>query len=297
MNLPKGYQPVTLDLYERYAGCIACCPRPSADMTFTNLWGWADRYGLGLSFRDGVCWICQTVPELRYWCPAGDWEAHDWSADPEIRSGLVLNRVPYEAAEAIARRLPGRVSSEDDRDEWEYLYSRQELVELPGSKFHKKKNHVSGFRRRCGEDYRIVGKDCPLDDLLELQNDWCRWRACVDSPSLMAENAAVFRVLGNWSRLPGLEGGALYVDGRIAAFAVGERVGNMTVVHFEKAQSSVKGAYQAINQAFANYSAAGSELINREQDMGEEGLRQAKETYNPVGFLKKCRLVIAGNEA
>ena len=68
------------------------------------------------------------------------------------------------------------------------------------------------------------------------------------------------------------------------------------VVHFEKVQADLKGVYQAINHSFVNHSAEGVQLINREQDMGELGLRQAKETYNPVGFLKKCRLVIAGDE-
>ena len=95
---------------------------------------------------------------------------------------------------------------------------------------------------------------------------------------------------------PNLCGGALYVDGEIGAFSVGEKVGDMMVVHFEKVQADLKGVYQAINHSFVNHSAEGVQLINREQDMGELGLRQAKETYNPVGFLKKCRLVIAGDE-
>ena len=298
MNLPEGYVPLTLDHGTEYRRYMAMTPRITADLTFTNLWGWAEYYGLGLSFRDGLCWICQTKPELRYWAPIGDWEGADWAAQPEIRAGVELERVPEELAAILSRRLEGRVTAEEDRDQWEYLYDRDELAELPGAKFHKKKTHVNGFHRRYGEDYRRLDNSHPdgVEHVLQLQEKWCEWRDCENSPSLMAENAAIFRVVGNWSRLPGLVGGALYVEGEIGAFSVGEMVGDMMVVHFEKVQAELKGVYQAINHSFVNHSAQGAKLINREQDMGELGLRRAKETYNPVGFLKKCRLVIRGDE-
>ena len=80
----------------------------------------------------------------------------------------------------------------------------------------------------------------------------------------------------------------------MVAFAIGEALDPETlVVHFEKVQPDYRGVYQAINNAFVVHAGQGFSVINREQDMGEEGLRQAKETYNPVGFLKKSRLVIA----
>ena len=295
MNLPSGYVPVTLDLYDDYHRFFERTPQPTADLTFTNIWGWAEYFGLGLSFRDGLCWICQTRPETRYWAPVGDWNAVDWAEQPEIRGGVELFRVPEVLASVLTSALGSRVTAENDRGQWEYLYDRNDLAELPGAKFHKKKTHVNGYRRRYGEDYRILGDASNPDGVehvLRLQEKWCRWRDCENSPSLQAENEAIFRVVGNWNRLPGLVGGALYVEDRIGAFAVGEKVGDMMVVHFEKVQAELKGVYQAINHSFVNHSAQGVSLINREQDMGELGLRQAKETYNPVGFLKKSRLVI-----
>lgn len=298
MNLPSGYVPVTLDLYDDYHRLFEHTPQPTADLTFTNIWGWAEHFGLGLSFRDGLCWICQTRPDLRFWAPVGDWSAVDWSAQPEIREGVELFRVPEILASTLSAALGSRVTSFEDRGQWEYLYDRNELAELPGAKFHKKKTHVNGYRRRYGEDYRPLGDASNPDGIehvLRLQEEWCKWRDCENSPSLQAENEAIFRVVGNWDRLPGLVGGALYVEDKIGAFAVGEKVGDMMVVHFEKVQAELKGVYQAINQAFVSHSARNVALINREQDMDEPGLRQAKETYNPVGFLKKSRLVIAAD--
>jgi hypothetical protein len=298
MNLPVGYVPITLDLYGDYSQYLARTVQPTADLTFTNLWGWAKYFGLGLCMRDDLCWICQTKPILQFWAPVGDWHSADWTAQPEIQAGVELLRVPEVLSGILAENLGGRVRAIEDRDQWEYLYSRDELAELPGARFHKKKTHVNGYHRRYGEDYRRL--DDPaypdgVEHVLKLQEQWCQWRDCESSPSLRAENEAIFRVVGNWNRLPGLCGGALYVQDHIGAFAVGEKIGDMMVVHFEKVQSDLKGVYQAINHSFVNHSAQSVTLINREQDMGEPGLRQAKETYNPVGFLKKSRLVIAAD--
>lgn len=297
MNLPQGYVPLTIDACGEYMRYFEVLPCPTADLTFTNLWGWAEYFGLGLSFRKDLCWICQTRPHTAFWAPVGDWNSADWLSHPEIAHGVELLRAPEGLGELLEQRLPGRVTVVSDRDQWEYLYDRQELADLPGAKFHKKKTHVNGFHRLYGEDYRVLDMDHPerIEDVLRLQEKWCQWRDCENSPSLMAENEAIFRVVGNWDKLPGLRGGALYVDGSIGAFAVGEKVRDMMVVHFEKVQAELKGVYQAINHSFVNHSAMDVSLVNREQDMGELGLRQAKETYNPVGFLKKSRLVIAGD--
>lgn len=295
MNLPAGYIPLALNHYSEYRRYFDITPEPTADLTFTNLWGWAEYFGLGISPREHLCWICQTKPHVSYWAPVGDWHAADWASQPEIRSGVEIIRVPNALSQILVNALPHRVEAAEDRNQWEYLYSREELASLPGPKFHKKKTHVNGYHRRYGEDYRPLGHPSNPDGIehvLQLQEEWCTWRDCENSPSLQAENEAIFRVVGNWDRLPGLVGGALYVEGKIGAFAVGERVGDMMVVHFEKVQAELKGVYQAINHSFVNHSAQGVSLINREQDMGELGLRQAKETYNPIGFLKKSRIVI-----
>ena len=155
------------------------------------------------------------------------------------------------------------------------------------------------FRKLYESEYRKM--DDPrfpgiIDDVLRLQEQWCQWKDCENSPSLHEENDAIFRIVGNWGRIPGLCGGALYANGEVVAFSIGEKIQDMMIIHFEKARTEYRGAYQAINQAFAQHSAEGVTLINREQDLGELGLRQAKETYNPVGFLKKYRVVFGGQE-
>ncbi len=279
-------------LLDEYQGCFAVTPRKSADYTFTNLWGWSEHYGLHMAFAHDLCWIEQTRVRPGVWAPVGDWSRVDWASLPQIRAGITLERVPVELAALLKEQLGDKVREEPQREQWEYLYSRQELAELKGNKFHKKKNHVNAFQKTYGEDYRVLDKDS-ADEVLQLQSEWCRWRDCEKSPSLQAENDVIFRVVGNWGRLPGLTGGALYVENVMVAFAVGEALDESTlVVHFEKVQPDYKGVYQAINNAFIRHAGEGFATVNREQDLGEEGLRQAKETYNPTGFLEKSRIVI-----
>ena len=104
--------------------------------------------------------------------------------------------------------------------------------------------------------------------------------------SLCVENEAINRVLSHWNQFRGLVGGSLYVDGRIVAFSVGEDLdGKSLGVHFEKGLGGFKGVYQTINCAFSRHAGRGFATINRTQDLDKAGLRQAKMTYNPMGFL------------
>ena len=289
-----NYTPVTLDEKERYYELWAKTPRRSIDYTLANLWGWQEYYGLEWRFDGGLCWIRQTKPAPVCWAPIGDWNAVDWPA--LLPKGLAheVIRVPEELARLWQERLPGLVA-EEDRGQWEYLYKQEELADLPGKRFHKKSTHFNNYVKTYGEpDYRPIG-EALVEDVLGLQDDWCQWHECEGSPSLRAENEAINRVLSRWDCFRGLAGGALYVDGKIVAFSVGEDLdGESLGVHYEKGLSGYKGVYQTINRVFAREAGAGFKYINRAQDLDEEGLRQAKMTYNPADFLRKYRVRTAG---
>jgi hypothetical protein len=111
----------------------------------------------------------------------------------------------------------------------------------------------------------------------------------------LAENRAITRVLQNWDRLGGgLFGGVLRVEGEVAAYTVAEALADdMLVIHFEKGRPEFKGVYQAVNQMFLAARGEGFAYVNREQDLGDEGLHKAKMSYNPVKFLKKYTVSVA----
>jgi len=173
----------------------------------------------------------------------------------------------------------------DQRSEWEYLYSVKELIALSGNRFHRKKNLLYQFLKHDPVYEEINSEN--IWEIREFQNEWCKLKNCDKFKGLMAEDIAIRRVLSDWERLPGIMGGAVRIDGKLAAYTIAEDLGDETlIIHFEKGLDSYKGVYQGINQIFLKNSANFS-LVNREQDMGLEGLRQAKLTYNPIGFIKK----------
>ncbi|WP_297215696.1 phosphatidylglycerol lysyltransferase domain-containing protein [uncultured Desulfovibrio sp.] len=288
-----SFTPVSLEQRADYYALWQQTPRHSLDYSLANLWGWQGHYGLQWHFAHGLCWICQTLPVRQYWAPVGDWQHADWPALlPQLADAPVI-RVPDELAALWQEALPGRVQISEDRGQWEYLYDREALATLPGNRYHKKKNHVNSYIKTYGEpDYRPLD-DAMVEDVLALQDTWCQWHECENSPSLRAENEAINRVLSHWELFEGLTGASLYVNDQMVAFSVGEKLDDNTLgVHFEKGLNGFKGVYQTMNCLFARYAGADFQRLNRAQDLDEEGLRQAKMTYLPADFVRKSRVRI-----
>lgn len=294
--MSKKFIPVSLDDSQRYYDIWQRTPQRSLDYTLANLWGWQEYYGLEWCFEDSMCWIRQTRPYEVCWAPVGDWNAVAWKSLLPCSFNETAHevvRVPEELLHVWQERLPGLVDAEEDRGQWEYLYKQEELADLPGNRFHKKRNHYNSYIKNYGEpDYHDLD-DRMIEDVLAVQDDWCQWHECEDSPSLRAENEAINRVLSHWNSFRSLVGGSLYVDGKMVAFSVGENLdGTSLGVHYEKGLSGFKGVYQTINCTFARRAGTGFTYINRAQDLDEEGLRQAKMTYMPTDFLRKYKVRI-----
>ena len=288
------YTPISLKYINEYKKLLCTYGSKASDYSFGNLWGWAEHYGLEWRLHAGLCWIRQTKPTLLNWAPVGPWKNYDWANAPCLDAGKEFIRVPDEVSRIWLEALPGRVETIETRGQWDYLYNVNELAELSGNRFHKKKNLLNQFKKLYNFEYFPMTSDC-VESVLEMQAEWSKWREVEDSPSLLAENTAIARVLELWDELPGLVGGAIHVDGSVVAYTVGEVVcpGTM-VVHFEKGMPSFKGIYQAINNCFAKDVAESGQItyLNREQDLDDEGLRKAKESYNPVEYVQKHKVII-----
>jgi hypothetical protein len=129
--------------------------------------------------------------------------------------------------------------------------------------------------------------DVLIDEVLQLQEDWCEFKECADNQDLFLEDQAIYEALKNY-RLLKFKGGVVLIDGKVEAFSFGEILNPETaVIHVEKANPEIPGLYTAINQMFASDSWSDVKYINREQDLGLEGLRKAKESYYPVHMIEK----------
>ena len=167
-----------------------------------------------------------------------------------------------------------------DLDNGDYIYSSQKLVDLPGNKLHKKRNLINQFLALYPDYICQPLKPLDLDDCLKLSRKWCRQRTCQEL-DFDHETSALKRALRNFNELE-LHGLKISHGGELIAFSIfSELSSNMADVHFEKFDPEIKGIGQVINWETAKSLSPKYKYINREQDLGLEGLRQAKKSYSP----------------
>lgn len=291
----KEFKAITLECQDKFDEAIMACPQRTSDYTFANIWGWTDHYGLEIRCSDsGLIHVRQTKPQVINWAPIGDWFSADWTKCSLMNTpGTKFTRVPEKLAMHLKDIYGDKLLIEENRDHFDYVYSVQELIELRGNKFHKKKNLYRQFMKKYDFEYREITADC-VEEVLEMQLEWYRWQEENNfSPALVAENEAIAKVLKEMDTIKNLTGGTLRIDKRIIAYTIAEPLGDDTIViHFEKGNTYFKGVYQAINQMFLENNASDKKFVNREQDLGEPGLRKAKQSYNPVDFMKKYEITV-----
>ena len=190
--------------------------------------------------------------------------------------------------------FPDRFSFEPQRNCYDYIYSAEELTFFRGKKFQSKRNFVSRFKRQEGWSYEPLG-DNNLKECAAMSISWCARYGCGKDPSMASESCSVKNALQNFHQL-GLMGGLLRLNGEVVSFTVAEKTNSDTLlVHVEKAYADIPGAYPAIANEFLRNSivvdAQTGELsvkyINREDDAGDLGLREAKMQYHPLFLLEK----------
>ncbi len=174
--------------------------------------------------------------------------------------------------------------AEEDRNNFDYLYLREDLATLPGKQYHKKRNLVNAFLNNYEFEERPMRKGSVKDAFHVLD----AWREAKGETGDYAASREALELM----ELLNLKGNLYYVNGRPAAYTLGEALarGRSFAIHFEKAVDSYKGIYQFVNQSFAAALPKYYVYINREQDLGDPGLRQAKMTYRPCGFVKKYQV-------
>jgi len=195
---------------------------------------------------------------------------------------------------AIMEQLkPGLFHFISDRDNFDYVYRAQDLIELKGRSYHAKKNHVNGFKKNYSSYSYLPLTGEVTAQCIANAMEWCRKRGCSKDPLLLAERDAIVEVLNHFEQLE-LTGGVITVDGKVEAFSFGEQLNRDTaVIHVEKANPDIKGIYAVINQEFCRHNWSNMEYINREEDMGLPGLRKAKQSYHPVKMVEKYVITLA----
>lgn len=191
-----------------------------------------------------------------------------------------------EGREMVRRMHAGQFAFESDRALEDYIYSAEDLRTLPGRRYQPKRNHINRFMSEY-PDYRYETlRPEHFTECMRLEREWRRAHEGHTS-ELCAEQRAMQRAFDHFDTL-GMIGGCLFVGDALAAFTYGSAVNDHTFdTHVEKADTRFDGAFTAINKLFAEHLPARFTHINREEDLGLEGLRRAKLSYHPVAIAHK----------
>ena len=193
---------------------------------------------------------------------------------------VLFSGVSKEQAKVVNQVYGGTLKFEENRDYAEYIYLSDDLANLAGRKYHSKRNHISKFMKMYNYSFEQINKD-NAKDAIEVAQKWCNSNGLGDNNGLTHEFCAIKNAFKYYDELQ-LVGGILRIDGQAVAMTVGEKVSKDTfVVHFEKAVDGFNGLYTVVNQLFAK-TLTQYKYINREEDLGIEGLRKAKLSYKPT---------------
>lgn len=287
MKIPEypEFAPISLEMRDEFYPALNMLADGISEFTFSNLYLFRHTYGYQVSHLTGKTFLVSGEKRGERFFVAPCCVPDNDTLLQLFDRHVYLKNMSETQCQAERIRLEGAgFSVREDRDNFDYLYNRHDLAELSGRAYHKKRNLVNAFLNSYSYEQKELD-EATLADAVAVLDAW-REEKGVDGDYAAAKEAlSLYRELG-------MRGAVYYVDGKAAGYALGEPIAKakMFAVHFEKAVGSYKGIYQFINQAFAQALPPYFKFVNREQDLGDEGLRQAKMTYRPVGFVRKYRV-------
>jgi hypothetical protein len=265
----------------------------SCELTFANTYLWSRHYGVEFAIIEDMLVYKSKDEEPGFTFPLGE-EQNVKRAMEGIDAYCKEKGIKYhyhlitrEQFEVMDQLYPGKFTITYNRDAADYVYEREKLANLSGKKYHGKKNHVNKFIKSFENwSYESITEE-NKEECFQMALNWRNANGCDEDEEKNAEMCVTLNYLRLFSEL-GMRGGLLRVDGRVVAFSIGEKLTEDTmVVHIEKAYADVPGAYPMINQQFVLHETEGFTYINREEDTGAEGLRQAKLSYHPIFLVEK----------
>ncbi|WHH60600.1 phosphatidylglycerol lysyltransferase domain-containing protein [Petroclostridium sp. X23] len=284
---------ITIDSKELFDKYLALKKYEISDMTFTNLFMWRKSYNIKYTLvEDYLCIFAQYEKNPPFiLMPIGEGQIspvlEKVNAYFESRgNNLVIKSLIKGMMEEIEKEMPSKFEYKADRSTFDYVYDSSDLIHLEGKKYHSKRNHINKFVSGYDYTYYPLTSDL-IDDCIKVAEEWCAKRNCAESKGLEQEKSAIIDALNHFEKLA-FKGGVIKVADKVIAFTYGEQfTDDMAVIHVEKADADIPGAYTIINQKFCENEWSNVKYINREEDLGIPGLRKAKQSYKPVRLIEK----------
>jgi len=289
------FKPILLSDKKAIDACLSGNTYRTCDFCFANMFAWQIMFKTTFS-------IIQDTLFIRYQCAAGALcytipvgKMPLYKSLPMIIQDAEANNIPFrmkgitvEMWDEIQEVMPDFFQFAPDHANNEYIYFSEKLITLKGKKLQSKRNHINRFKKDNPDwHYFTLSSHEELHECCEMLDKWEDLNLHKTEESFRYDYLATKTMLENFDAL-GLRGGYIRVNGKIVAFTIGQPLTEDTfVIHVEKAYSGINGAYTIVNQQFVENEASDYKYINREEDMGIENLRKAKESYYPDILLQE----------
>ena len=266
--------------------------RNACEYTFANNFVWRKVYHVEVAEKYG-CAVIRFKEEgvVMYSYPIGAGDRRKVIDElrticEEEKRPLIMSPLSEADREQMLTWYPEQFLIQGDRNDYDYIYSREKLATLAGKKMHGKRNHIARFQDEDDWCYEELN-DSNIEECRNMTYTWIKMRAEKWNEEMELEMSVLHEAFDHRKEL-GLVGGIIRKAGQIVAFSIGEPLNSDTyVVHFEKAFPDMQGAYPMINQQFVLHVCEDYTYVNREEDTGDPGLRKAKMSYYPEILLKK----------
>lgn len=287
MNPPQfpEFKPVGLADRDIIKSYLDAHPAGVCEMNFPNIFIWKDSERPRYTILNGnLCVLLEPTFEPAYFLPPAGGTDILKTVATCLHHAPRLSRVPEE----FVQEYGASFRIEEDRNNFDYVYLREDLAELKGKKFDGKRNRTRKFESSFAHAYERLRRE-HADDCRRLLNQWFEEKGNGD-PYMKAEKDAILEALAQFEDL-GLLGAVVTVAGRVEAFTFGMRLTDDTaVIQIEIANPAFPGLAQWINREFVRREWSAFRFTNREQDVGVPGLRKAKLSYQPDHLVKKYNL-------
>ena len=265
------------------SGCI------SSDCTFGSLFIWSDSYNTKVGKYKNS--LIRAYGKGEYCFPIGNDSIEDSICaminDAKQRGfTFKLSGISKEQMEQVKSTMPGIFNFNEDRSIADYIYNSFDLINLSGKKYHNQRNQISQFKRSYSWSYEDITPE-NIIDCMDIEEEWIKQNISTHDSRINGELIAIEKAVRFYKEL-NLTGGIIKVNNKPIAFTLGEEINNDAfLVHFEKALAPYVGAYKVINQEFSANRLYNYKYVNREEDLGIEGLRKAKLSYHPSILMNK----------
>lgn len=277
--------------------CLVHANSMNCEYTFGNLFIWSSAYSTEICrYKDFLICRWGKDDDINYSLPLGEGDFTDAvSAIIDYAKSNGETPAIYGITEGylglMQEAFTGKFTYKYDEGNNDYIYSTEKMASLSGKKYHGKRNHITNFKKNNPDwSFEKISKD-NIDECLALHSKWIENKD-PDDEDYSWEFEAVKKAFEYFDELD-MVGGLIRVNGEVIAYTLGEPQmnGHCFVSHFEKAPADMIGAYPIINQEFTKNCLMQYEYVNREEDLGIEGLRKAKQSYHPEIWLEKCTAI------